>query len=239
MKIENLNERLSEYYGNIGDKVTLELTLVGQYYYMSQFAPRGYSPLEHTIYKMLDDEGNIFIWDTASSFLGFRYTDGPDGNDVYEVVERGDKFLLSATIKAHKEYKGDKQTILTRCHLIDIIEVPVKLTKEEIEAQKREEIVDSLNNGDKICSLGYKQYKEQFENCERVPGSFRRVGGYAFISVVLRNGAELPEKVNNKKASDFNFKDEEGRQVTYYANNNEFAQNSISADFPEHEWKLI
>lgn len=54
------------------------------------------------LYTFETNEGNILNWFTATE---------PD-----ELIE-GQRFLLTGTVKEHKEYKKTKQTILTRCKI--------------------------------------------------------------------------------------------------------------------------
>ena len=95
-------ESNSEYYGNEGDNIDLTLSFSTRYRYQA----RSYNYYEDSttkyIYKFIDDLGNIFIWNT-SSFLS-------------DMVS-GNKYQVKGVIKQHKEYKGDKQTILTRCKI--------------------------------------------------------------------------------------------------------------------------
>lgn len=58
-----------------------------------------------------DTSGNIYTW-KASKFLD---------------VERGQKYLVTGTVKEHAEYKGSKQTTLQRCILSNIPETQVEL----------------------------------------------------------------------------------------------------------------
>lgn len=81
----------SEYFGTVGDRVELifkEAVLVTSFEtaYGTSY-----------IYKFIDDEGRVFIWST--------------GNSVYT----GLQIKVKGTIKAHREYRGVKQTELTRC----------------------------------------------------------------------------------------------------------------------------
>jgi hypothetical protein len=48
---------------------------------------------------MVDDEGRTFKWVKTSAGM----------------VDKGDKLVLTGTVKAHEDYKGTKQTVLTRC----------------------------------------------------------------------------------------------------------------------------
>lgn len=51
------------------------------------------------IYKIVDKDGNIFTWKT--------------GNTIDEDAE-----IIVGTVKAHNEYKGVKQTEITRCKIV-------------------------------------------------------------------------------------------------------------------------
>ena len=93
LKYKNV-ESVSEYVGEIGDREIFELTiqkaigLDGMY---------GHS----TMHIMEDTVGNVFVWNTASKTL-----------------EVGKTYKMKGTVKDHREYRGVKQTVLTRCTLI-------------------------------------------------------------------------------------------------------------------------
>lgn len=53
------------------------------------------------ILKFMDIEGNIFIWKTSTN----------------QELEQGQKVKIKGRIKDHSEYRGAKQTILTRCKI--------------------------------------------------------------------------------------------------------------------------
>lgn len=82
----------SEYQGNIGDRINIEVSdmrvVTG---WNTQF---GYT----YIYKITDNNGNIYTWKTQK------------GN-IEDVV------TIKGTVKAHNEYRGIKQTELTRCKI--------------------------------------------------------------------------------------------------------------------------
>lgn len=81
----------TNYIGNVGDKVTLELTQVACFAFDTKF---GISYVN----KFKDADGNIVIWKTS-----------------YRVANDGEKVTLKGTIKEHNEFRTEKQTILTRC----------------------------------------------------------------------------------------------------------------------------
>lgn len=84
----------SAHVGTIGKRDTFSLEVVNDFYVSGIQFP-------FTIYTMKDSQGNIFIWKTGS------------GN-----LERGKTYSLKGTIKAHSEYKGQKQTELSRCAIL-------------------------------------------------------------------------------------------------------------------------
>lgn len=94
----------SEYVGNVGDKVELELTLVRTGFY------NGFRGMTTAVYTMKDAEGNLFTWKTTSNLERVE-------NGEFIMINKGDHFTLKATIKEHSEYKGEKQTVLTRCRV--------------------------------------------------------------------------------------------------------------------------
>ena len=96
---EATEEKISNYYGNIGDKIEMELTLDHTAWYENNFRP-----WEHNttyIYNMVDDNGNVFVWKTSKG-IG---------------IENGTRLTVKGTIKEHNEYAGVKQTVLTRCKM--------------------------------------------------------------------------------------------------------------------------
>lgn len=98
----------SSHYGNVGDKVQMELELVNIAYYDTKWFG---TTTTNWIYTMKDAAGNLFVWKTTSCLE--RAEKGKRGELVK--IERGERFTLKGTIKEHSEYKGEKQTVLTRC----------------------------------------------------------------------------------------------------------------------------
>ena len=81
----------SEYQGEIGDRLIVELTVkkaigLDGYY--------GHS----TMHIMTDAKENVYVWTTASKSW-----------------EEGSTRTVIGTVKDHKNYRNCKQTILTRC----------------------------------------------------------------------------------------------------------------------------
>lgn len=85
----------TEYFGNIGDKLELNLTLIHTGGYETMY---GYT----YVYTFVDSEGHQFIWKTGC------YLDESEGSTL----------TVRGTIKAHSEYRGARQTELTRCRVV-------------------------------------------------------------------------------------------------------------------------
>lgn len=80
----------SDYVGKIGDRITIKVAnfdVVTSWH--TQFGWTG-------IYKIVDEDGNVYTWKTSSG------------------IEEGTNEIV-ATVKAHNEYRGNKQTEITRC----------------------------------------------------------------------------------------------------------------------------
>jgi hypothetical protein len=71
------------------------------------------------VYLMRDDAGNRIVYKTKSE-LGFKFKHPK--NDVFFMPElavmQGCTLYINAGIKAHTEYKGEKQTIITRAKVL-------------------------------------------------------------------------------------------------------------------------
>jgi len=81
----------SQYIGMVSQRIKIKVRIVDTKTMPSMYGVR-------TMVKM-DHEGNTLIWWTGES---------PDW------VKQGEEVVIAATIKEHKEYRGHKQTILTR-----------------------------------------------------------------------------------------------------------------------------
>lgn len=105
-KIKRANELLnntSDYIGTVGEKITVKATCDHKAWYeVSAF--RGYGTTTMYAHSFKDADGNILVWKTSKS-----------GDWI-----KGDHVQVTGTIKDHSEYKGVKQTVLTRCKVVVI-----------------------------------------------------------------------------------------------------------------------
>jgi len=96
--LERKDRKVSNYFGNVGDKINLTLTFKATYSFDSSWGT------VH-LHRFIDEAtGNIFIWQ-ASRFS-------------YMVEDK--TYQVKGTIKKHKDYKDVKQTILTRCKVEEV-----------------------------------------------------------------------------------------------------------------------
>ena len=81
----------SEYIGEIGERLELTLT-VDKAIQLDGFYGTS------TMHIMSDEDGNVYVWTTAAKSW-----------------EEGSEHFLRGTVKDHRLYKGEKETILIRC----------------------------------------------------------------------------------------------------------------------------
>lgn len=103
-KIEAENAK-SDFVGNVKERIDVEVTIEKELRF------EGYYGMT-SLYIMKDADDNKFTWFTQSGL----YKDGQDpfGNDKEVPCEEGDVVKIRGTVKEHKVYQGEKQTVLTR-----------------------------------------------------------------------------------------------------------------------------
>ena len=102
-----------EYYGAVGDKFELTLTFDKSFGFEGAY---GFT----YIHLFHDDEGHQFKWSSSNGTYKVEYDKTADfGGIEYCEFEVGHKYLMKGTVKAHNEYKGVKQTVITRCKVLD------------------------------------------------------------------------------------------------------------------------
>ena len=218
------------YYGEIGSRYTLNLTLKKEYTFMSYFTYRGE---ENHLYTFEDTEGNVFVWKTTA-IIGMDIK-RPDGHYDFDGLYKGDTAVIKATVKDHREYKGTEQTVLTRCKVMSIDHVE---TYEEKLAKKRKEQLDSLQGEDFVWRMPYRQYKEHYADCETIAGSYDDGSNDEYIlkdptiEVIVREGRLVPSGVRGQHYSGYEFIVDGVRHV-YRAVNEENAERRCRKDYPD------
>lgn len=85
------------YYGEVGDKVNLEVTYVRYTCWENSYGYYGGVTFLYTF----EMDGYTFIWKTSKL--------------LSDDIKEGDVITIAGTIKEHSEYNGIEQTVLTRC----------------------------------------------------------------------------------------------------------------------------
>lgn len=221
---------MSTYIGTVGQKISTEVKLTNVYEYKDyKFS---YYGATHFIYTMKDAEDNVLVWKTTSVM-------GIDRGEYFHPINKGDTISIKATVKEHSEYKGTKQTVLTRCKYALVEEAIIPPTKEELDAKKRKEQLASIKDGDFIWEMQYRQYKEHYSDCETVAGSFEcDRHGNKTIKVIIRSGRLKNSGVRGERFSRFAFILEDGCGVVYKAVCYENAEKRIKKEYPNMKFKL-
>ncbi len=89
----------SQYVGKEGDKVQVKVKVLRVIFMENGY---GYRPTSTAIIKMQDEQGNLYTWFTQVGDM-----------------KQGEEYTLKGTVERHQEYKGIKETVLTRCKVID------------------------------------------------------------------------------------------------------------------------
>lgn len=93
----------SEWIGRVGDTLNMVLTLRRVGSYETHF---GFRAQTVEVFTFTDQAGNALVWKTSS----------------FPQLDEGNQYRVRGTVKEHCEYRGERQTVLTRC----------KVEKEEI-----------------------------------------------------------------------------------------------------------
>lgn len=199
------------------------VTMKGIYSYEAPAYGYGYET--RYIYNMVGEDGTVYVWKTTA-FMCEQIPE-TDEREIrlgrkwnYSKINKGDMIQIKATVKGQSEYKGQPQTEITR------VTVVKRLTKaktwEEIQAEreaekaaKKQEQINSLVGEDFIWRMPYKQYKEHYNDCETVIGSYEKFDrAPGTIEVIIREGRLKASGVRGQHYSGYEFFviDETGRK---------------------------
>lgn len=106
---EAAQKAISQHLFNVGDKITVSVTLQKTAWFNTR-SFSGYGTTTTWVYTFVDGNGNKLVWKTTGSLE--RVVDG-----ICTPIEEGEKITIKATVKAHGEYQGEKQTELQRVKL--------------------------------------------------------------------------------------------------------------------------
>lgn len=112
-------DAVSEYVGTEGERITAKLSYTKTISFRSDWDD-GF--IYYHFFK--DEKGNVYKWSTSIGtykihLKGVNKNGREIDDDFYFDYEVGKEYLIKGTIKAHSEYKGVKQNVLTRCKILD------------------------------------------------------------------------------------------------------------------------
>ena len=220
------------YIGNIGDRLNIQVEVTGVYKYEKP-AFNGWDIDTHRIYIMVDGEGNTYKWDTTKFLI----------KEDNASVERGDVLEIKGTVKAHAEYREVEQTCLNRVKLVKTIHDATadRIAREEQAEKERADKVqaqkDSIEVGDEVIRMAYRQYKNHYADCETVIDSYRNSDHT--IEVIVREGRMKVSGVRGKKMLGFKLQNNKGETVAYRATCAENAIKHAIREFGDEGWEWI
>ena len=224
---------MSKHIGSIGDKITATVKLVNEFKY-TDYKFNRYGGTDHFTYIMEDENGVVFVWKTTNIMGMNVLKEERNGSKYYDfvAVHKGDTCVLTGTVKEHTEYKGVPQTVLTRCKVSHIEHAP------DEQKIKKEQQMQSLEEGDFIWEIPYRQYKQHYADCETLSGSYDEELGT--IKVIIRKGRLKNSGVRGKHFYRFCFVAPDGKYATYRAVCEENARKQMLKEFPNSEhWKFL
>ena len=143
------------------------------------------------LYVFKDEDEQEYIYWTSKNFLvKGHFEDIEKNGNIYNdwiidsAVNIGGKIVLKGFIKGEKEYNGRHQIQLTRCNVLEVIDEGPS-PEERLEMRKSEQ-KNSISIQDKVIKITYKEYKENYSECETIIDSFERTSNGCFIEVIIR-----------------------------------------------------
>jgi len=99
------------YLGEVGQKVEFEIAGDMILFVNEPYAYGGDYSYTH---KMIDTNGHVILWTTANKYANNEISDA--AKEVYHNVDNTFKkgLKIRGTVKAHKEFRGELQTVITR-----------------------------------------------------------------------------------------------------------------------------
>lgn len=227
-------------------RIEVIVTMKSVYRYEAPAFAYGYET--RYIYNMVGEDGTVYVWKTTA-YMGKEVPD-PDGYIIYEgkgtyrfdAVRRGDVLKIKATVKGQSEYKGEPQTEINRVKVLDFIsrgEDPeeIKARKAAEKAARIQAQIDSIQGGDFVWKMPYKQYKEHYSDCETMIDSYETHRGRpATIKVIIREGRLKASGVRGQHFCWYVFEITEGDEKfesSYYAVSEKNAEKRCIKEFPD------
>lgn len=152
-----------------------------------------------------DADGYKYIWKTSTTPIF----------EKSNVFRCGNTFTFDATFKERKEYKGEIETVVTRCKNFVLVDEYKPVPKKRITA---EEQLATLKDGDTVIRMAYARYKKHYSDCETVVDSFETLYGWdgierKVIKVIIRDGRMVASGTRGKEFAYYRFQSPAGPYV--------------------------
>lgn len=230
----------------MAQRIKAEVTMMNIYKY--EAPAYGYGTETRFIYTMQDQDGTVYVWKTTT-WMCINVYEGVDQDHAnfydrkgiaYEPqgIRKGDKIVITASVKGQGEYKGQPQTELTRVKVVERTHNAAAEQKQKKENRKAKQI-ESLKGEDFIWDMPYSQYKAHYSDCETVVDSYDDHDGRypATIKVIIREGRLKNSGVRGQHFSgyEFFFIDTDGKKarICYRAVSEDNAMKRLYKEFPE------
>ena len=227
------------------ERIKIEVTMTNIYSFETPAFGYGYET--RYIYTMKGEDDTVYVWKTTAHLFERVETDSKHDYAeiyskgrkwIYNPINKGDRIVVTASVKGQSEYKGQPQTELSRVKIVERTYDAAEERKQKKENRKTEQI-DSLKGEDFIWEMPYRQYKSHYSDCETVIDSYDDHEGrfHATIKVIIREGRLKNSGVRGQSFSgyEFFFTDPSGKKsrVCYRAVCEDNAIKRLYKDFPE------
>ena len=121
-RLAEIERNRGQFIGNVGDKITVTVTLEKKFSYETHF---GFRTMYVSGYVFKTDDGNTLVYKTTGNPLGYdyevpqdsiscNYTDENGKKWDWMPMQEGERVTIKGTIKEHQEYNNVNQTVLMR-----------------------------------------------------------------------------------------------------------------------------
>ena len=182
------------------------MTITATYIHCSSFDNLYSNWRPFNIYVFKDTEGHKYVWKSSTCPM---LAEGA----LFRV---GNTYKFDATVKEETIYKGEPETILTRCKNFELVEETQVITKKH--RITRDEQLATLNEGDQVIRMAYSRYKEHYADCETVVDSYQELYGYdgitrRVIEVIVKKGRMKKSGTRGEEYSYYRFQTSSGELV--------------------------
>lgn len=95
---------------NVNDRVEIDLMLINVSSFETYYGDK-------YVYTFSDQNNNVYVWFTSKAYLMHRCLEDSSQD---QFAHPGDVVHIKATVKDNTEFRGTKQTVLTRCRVLGV-----------------------------------------------------------------------------------------------------------------------